>query len=230
MEGRLVINVGGTKFETTLSTIESKSETMISMLLRHHVDGKELFIDRSPRMFEWILHWYRTGILVDHTTVNVPSEVWDAELEFYLVKVDGLGDLEPKKRKLVEKANQVKVKILEDEKKKREARQLVYERFITYMLDNMEGCREKDFAFVSSGEKNQYPVSYPNELRLKTLDFLNYHFNEFQKECTELGMTAGKLYYDDDKTDWNYGYSPANYTEFRFKHESIMIKLIINKE
>jgi hypothetical protein len=229
-EGRLIINVGGTKFETTLSTIESKSETMISMLLRHHVDGKELFIDRSPRTFEWILHWYRTGILVDHTTVNVPSEVWDAELEFYLVKVDGLGDLEPKKRKLVEKAYEVKEQISETEKKKKDDRQMYYQRYISYMLDNMEGVRDKYFTFVSPGEKNQYPASYPNELKVLSLYFISYWFAEFQQECSELGMTAAKVAYNGDKIGWKYVEMPAKETDFRFKHEYLTIRLTMNKE
>lgn len=88
---RLIINVGGTRFETTRATIESKDaqETMLSMLLKHHKEGgEELFIDRTPRFFEWVLHWYRTGILVDHKTVGVPEKVWDAELDFYLIKIE----------------------------------------------------------------------------------------------------------------------------------------------
>ncbi len=232
MEGHLIINVGGTRFETTLSTIESKSETMISMLLKHHVAGQELFIDRNPRMFEWILHWYRTGILVDHTTMSIPSEVWEAELDFYLVKVDEaecLGELEPKKRKLVEKAYEVKGKISETEKKKKDDRQMYYQRYISYMLDNMEGVREKYFTFVSPGEKNQYPASYPNELNVLSLYFLSYWFAEFQQECAELGMTAAKVSYNGDKIGWKYVEMPAKETDFRFKHECLTIRLTINK-
>ena len=81
--GSLKINVGGTLYETTRSTIESKPESLVYMLLSHHTDGETLFIDRDGPMFRWILYWYREGVVV-----GVTVDIWNTELAFYSVTLE----------------------------------------------------------------------------------------------------------------------------------------------
>ncbi len=54
----LILNVGGTKFVTSQSTINCWQDTFLTMLLKHH-NQQEIFIDRDPKLFRWILYWYR---------------------------------------------------------------------------------------------------------------------------------------------------------------------------
>ena len=58
MEIPIVLNVGGTKFVTSKSTINSWQDTFLTMLLKHQ-NQHEIFIDRDPKLFRWILYWYR---------------------------------------------------------------------------------------------------------------------------------------------------------------------------
>lgn len=67
MRTRIVFNVGGTKYETSVSTIETFPDTLLGMLLRRHLEKvqqeqevgelEEIFLDRDGSMFRWILHW-----------------------------------------------------------------------------------------------------------------------------------------------------------------------------
>lgn len=238
--GRLIINVGGTRFETTLATIASKPDTMVEMLLKHHVSGEELFIDRNPRLFEWVLYWYRTGVLVDHTTVGVPQEVWDLELDFYLVKVDEaecLGEMEPKKRKLAEKDNellqkaqQVKQKLSAEEEKNKESRRQSFQHMITYVLDQMGTDRSKTFEFVAEKDRrNIFPLNYPGNLRFGNVGFINAWFHELKELGKEIGLDITKVDYNPKKMGYSYLYPPAKLTEFRCKHESIRICVTVEK-
>jgi hypothetical protein len=67
---RVVLNVGGTRFETYLSTLTQFPNTTLGAmfsernrpLLRRNKHG-EVFFDRSPALFEPILAFYRTGVL-----------------------------------------------------------------------------------------------------------------------------------------------------------------------
>jgi hypothetical protein len=240
MEGRLIINVGGTRFETSLSTIESKPDTMIEMLLKHHVPGEELFVDRSPRLFEWVLYWYRTGVLVDHVTVGVPQEVWDLELDFYLVKIDEaecLGEMEPKKRKLVEqentllhKAAELKEKLSAEEEKNKQSRRESFQHMIAYILDSMGKDRQKNFEFVAPKDaRNRFPQEYPASLRFGNVGFISAWFSEFEELCKDIGLVVTKISYEASKMGYSYACPPASCTEFRCKHESLKISVIVTK-
>lgn len=79
----IVLNVGGTRYQTTRTTIHKHPETMLSVLLNNtSKDTAEIFIDHDGELFRWILLWYRTGVLE-------PCKIagWDATLAFYGIEV-----------------------------------------------------------------------------------------------------------------------------------------------
>ncbi|KAJ3044479.1 hypothetical protein HDV00_001906 [Rhizophlyctis rosea] len=104
---RVIINVGGTRFETTRGTLakrpysylgklfgllphrrpsdsDSDSDMVSSLSLHdaeHPPNGEHIFIDRNPTYFAPILDLYRTGVLV--IPANTPRSVMDRELAFY---------------------------------------------------------------------------------------------------------------------------------------------------
>lgn len=201
---RLIINVGGTRFETTRATIESKDaqETMLSMLLKHHEKGgEELFIDRTPRFFEWVLHWYRTGILVDHKTVGVPEEVWDAELDFYLIKPEAFDQ-------------------------ERAQRYTHYQSFMQYFVDHMTLVVRAQFTFLANKTNaNVFPDNYPKQLQFTEFDFLDVYFEkEFRPFCLERGYDVFKQVFVKDWGDCAYAKGPAMHVRtFKNKHDACSI-------
>ncbi|PIO58001.1 K+ channel tetramerization domain protein [Teladorsagia circumcincta] len=67
---RIRLNVGGTIFETTLSTLKKVPNTVLSTMVAERWRGQgELFIDRDPTHFSKILNYLRDG-----DEFNVPQD------------------------------------------------------------------------------------------------------------------------------------------------------------
>ena len=60
---KIIINVGGTRHETLLTTLTSKQGTRLSNIAEHHTGGraKEYFFDRHPGVFTTVMDYYRSG-------------------------------------------------------------------------------------------------------------------------------------------------------------------------
>ena len=68
LSNRIIINVGGVKYETFKSTLRSIPDTRLSWITEaqgHNPDydpsSGEFFFDRHPGIFNMILNYYRTG-------------------------------------------------------------------------------------------------------------------------------------------------------------------------
>lgn len=57
----VTFNVGGKRFATTKSTIRKHNASLFTALIDspHYVEGEDIFIDRSPKLFPFILHYLR---------------------------------------------------------------------------------------------------------------------------------------------------------------------------
>lgn len=88
---RIVINVGGLRHETHLSTLRNILDTRLSCLSEQHSTGGrgsefdstkgEYFFDRHPSVFAQILNYYRTGKL--HCPNDVCGPLFEEELSFW---------------------------------------------------------------------------------------------------------------------------------------------------
>ncbi|GBC02156.1 hypothetical protein RclHR1_04490002 [Rhizophagus clarus] len=65
---RIVLNVGGVKYETHRETLLTQPESFLGTMLKDEnlsmlklENGNELFLDRNGRAFHYILEYYRTG-------------------------------------------------------------------------------------------------------------------------------------------------------------------------
>jgi len=98
---RIKLNIGGTIFETYLSTLRKDPKSLLGTMF--HPRNRELlnvmpdesgcyFFDRDPRAFEIILNFYRSGKLVKPDWF--PMEILKQELEYF-----GL-DAEPHDRRI----------------------------------------------------------------------------------------------------------------------------------
>jgi hypothetical protein len=82
---RIVINVGGVRFETYKSTLDLISESRLANLTLTNSDydpaRKEYFFDRDPASFHAILNYFRTGKL--HAPNTVCGNLFYDELNYW---------------------------------------------------------------------------------------------------------------------------------------------------
>ena len=84
-ENRIVLNVGGIRFETYKTTLKKIPATRLSRLTEALVNYdpllNEYFFDRHPGVFAQILNYYRTGKL--HYPSHVCGPLFEEELDFW---------------------------------------------------------------------------------------------------------------------------------------------------
>lgn len=62
---RLVLNVGGVRHETHVSTLMNFQNTRLSRLAENHMSSREnneYFFDRHPAVFNSVIDFYRSGM------------------------------------------------------------------------------------------------------------------------------------------------------------------------
>jgi len=90
--GRVVLNVGGKRFETLVDTLQKYPDTMLGAMFSPRGiviavpdDKGEYFFDRDPKLFDIILNFYRHGkVLIPE---NRSYEMVKEELDFF-----GIGE------------------------------------------------------------------------------------------------------------------------------------------
>ncbi|XP_054711708.1 potassium voltage-gated channel protein Shaw-like [Uloborus diversus] len=84
-DNRVVLNIGGIRFETYKTTLKKIPATRLSRLTEALANYdpvlNEYFFDRHPGVFAQILNYYRTGKL--HYPTNVCGPLFEEELEFW---------------------------------------------------------------------------------------------------------------------------------------------------
>lgn len=82
---RVILNIGGTRFEAYVHTLKKIPATRLSRLSEQSPNFdpilNEYFFDRHPGVFPQILNYYRTGKL--HYPANVCGPLFEEELEFW---------------------------------------------------------------------------------------------------------------------------------------------------
>ena len=85
LDNRVILNVGGIRFETYRNTLRKIPATRLSRLTEALANYdpvlNEYFFDRHPGVFAQILNYYRTGKL--HYPTNVCGPLFEEELEFW---------------------------------------------------------------------------------------------------------------------------------------------------
>ncbi|XP_066559228.1 voltage-gated potassium channel KCNC4 [Amia ocellicauda] len=79
---KIVLNVGGTRHETYRSTLRTLPATRLAWLAEEEPRARaELFFDRHPGIFAYVLNYYRTGKL--HCPADVCGPLFEEELAFW---------------------------------------------------------------------------------------------------------------------------------------------------
>jgi potassium voltage-gated channel Shaw-related subfamily C protein len=85
IDARIILNVGGTRFETLKSTLRKLPATRLSKLTSqltfYDPILNEYFFDRHPGVFSQVLNYYRTGRL--HYPNNVCGPLFEDELSYW---------------------------------------------------------------------------------------------------------------------------------------------------
>ncbi|XP_045160138.1 potassium voltage-gated channel protein Shaw-like [Mercenaria mercenaria] len=86
-EERIVLNVGGVRHETHVSTLQNIPDTRLSNLAERHVFAEQqkdvYFFDRHPAVFNSVIDFYRTGEL--HVPLEVCGAVVKRELDYWQI-------------------------------------------------------------------------------------------------------------------------------------------------
>ncbi len=92
---KITLNVGGKIFVTYRNNLTKYPDTMLGRMYLNHDQFKASeveFFDRSYKLFDHILNFYRTGILCKPELVN--REIWQEELQYWgLIETDSKTDL-----------------------------------------------------------------------------------------------------------------------------------------
>lgn len=96
---RVVLNVGGTRFETYISTLTKYPTSLLgamfhernSSILKRDEHG-EYFFDRSPALFEAVINFYRTGKMRQVQGFSL-SRITE-EIDYWQLPIDALHDEE----------------------------------------------------------------------------------------------------------------------------------------
>jgi len=87
---RVILNVGGKKFETLIDTLRKYPETMLGAMFSCGFavsdDHGEYFFDRDPHIFPVILNFYRHGKILIPSNLN--PELVKEELDFFGINID----------------------------------------------------------------------------------------------------------------------------------------------
>ncbi|KAG9304806.1 hypothetical protein G9A89_016836 [Geosiphon pyriformis] len=91
--GRVILNVGGVKYETNLSTLTAYPDTMLGRMFLNgsHLRPENLneyFIDRSGKYFDYVMQFYRNGkaFWLENASVDhINSKELAMEYDYYLI-------------------------------------------------------------------------------------------------------------------------------------------------
>lgn len=228
---RVRFNVSGTPFETSASTLAKHPDSMLAMLARRN----EEFVDRDAGCFRWILYFYQSDILVDHTTVGVPEEVWATELDYFgiyglIAEQKCLGQVAKRPAEDVEFEKVCKAKHEELDKKKDELlekRRETYRLWLSYLMTRMqpENRTGYDFAHLRSDET----LWRPQELRGQSLFFMHDRWNEFEAYCGLFGFAVNHMF-NGSTTIHLPTYYPGNLENFGGKANVVLTIVIWRKD
>ncbi|CAG8782154.1 20492_t:CDS:2, partial [Dentiscutata erythropus] len=93
---KIILNVGGKKYETFQSTLVSRPETLLGTMfqdrnkcMRHPINGNEYFFDRNSDAFHYIMEFYRTGKLTwPVKSEQVTRKQLEEELDYFQIPFD----------------------------------------------------------------------------------------------------------------------------------------------
>ncbi|CAG8449411.1 8635_t:CDS:2 [Cetraspora pellucida] len=106
---RIILNVGGIKYETYRSTLTAHPETLLGTMFQERnqsllqpTNNNEYFFDRDGHLFRYIMQFYRTGEIfwpdesyfTDSSPFYVSRRELDLELDYFQIPSPGRGEID----------------------------------------------------------------------------------------------------------------------------------------
>ncbi|CAG8584631.1 8788_t:CDS:2 [Racocetra fulgida] len=96
-EEKIILNVGGKKYETFRSILTAQPKTLLGVMfqdrnncMRHPVNGNEYFFDRNSEIFAYIMEFYQTGKIpwfIFDTTKIIYKQL-EEELDYFQIPIN----------------------------------------------------------------------------------------------------------------------------------------------
>ncbi|CAG8508981.1 4962_t:CDS:2 [Acaulospora morrowiae] len=110
-DDRIILNIGGVKYETYRSTLTAHQDTLLGTMfqernqnLLHPTNENEYFFDRDGIIFRYIMQFYRTGeifwpedtnYITDSTqNLHISRRELELEFDFFQIPVPGRGEID----------------------------------------------------------------------------------------------------------------------------------------
>lgn len=161
IDEKVTFNVGGIKYQTMRSTIMARDHTFLAMLLSRN-PSNEIFIDQDGKLFRHIMFWYRFGLLPDYVAAGVPSDLWDAYVEYFAL-----------------------AKPVEDSETDEEALKMKkFSKVLDWMISSTESAWKTNlkargvFCFGHNRENCQKKYSGPNTIPIEVFEMTPEIFND----------------------------------------------------
>eukprot|EP01119_Soliformovum_irregulare_P018557 TRINITY_DN5721_c0_g1_i1.p1 TRINITY_DN5721_c0_g1~~TRINITY_DN5721_c0_g1_i1.p1 ORF type:complete len:261 (-),score=69.25 TRINITY_DN5721_c0_g1_i1:51-833(-) len=136
---RVILNVGGTKFETYTSTLTKYPLSLLGAMFHErneHLlkpdDRGEYFFDRNPAAFEMILNWYRTGKL--RKIFGMSGSALEEEIDYWQLPIDC------KQEDGLRRGNQFAYIAIEEQRKKAEP---ILSKITEHIFDAIHGAAKQ---------------------------------------------------------------------------------------
>ncbi|VDI23408.1 Hypothetical predicted protein [Mytilus galloprovincialis] len=88
------INVGGTLFQTNLSTLQKYPDTLLGSLAIssefYNKEHEQFYFDRNPELFNTVLDYYRNDVI--HLPTHLCGWLWKSELEFWKIPLAHISE------------------------------------------------------------------------------------------------------------------------------------------
>jgi len=207
-EDRIVLNVGGRRFETYRQTLKRRPNTRLGQIFSGHTPyrvSEEYFFDRNPSCFAAILDWYRTKRLL--IPEEIPLKMFYRELTFWGCPAESVRGykwsffLLKKKCKQAVKAEREMDATGADPQKKKKAGSIhsVIHRVIPVLVDSIgkKRVRQRFFSITAAQTTFQLSTAESEEgVVLFRLDDVFARFDDehnrkdFKKYLNEAGCPA----------------------------------------
>ncbi|XP_063419278.1 potassium voltage-gated channel protein Shaw-like [Mytilus trossulus] len=88
------INVGGTLFQTKLSTLQKYPDTLLGSITNlsefYNKEHEQFYFDRNPELFNTVLDYYRNDVI--HLPTHLCGWLWKSELEFWKIPLAHISE------------------------------------------------------------------------------------------------------------------------------------------
>ncbi|CAG8701542.1 11300_t:CDS:2 [Ambispora leptoticha] len=176
-EEKIILNVGGVKYETYKSTLTAYPDTLLGTMFQernssmtHPTNSNEYFFDRNSRAFHYIMEFYRTGKFLWKDIEGNPMDVMitrdEIQEEFDFFQIDILKSQRDEFLKSSQRD--------EDNAYENLARQLdhLLEKIIEFIIWNIERGYSDLLKFIFYSDK--LPYVFPGEFDFKSFEQIGF--------------------------------------------------------